>query len=146
MNCFRAWEDWAIYPQPYLIQLQNIFLGFAKAGEEETDTPEVSLSPRCRGDRCFVSPHQPEMLTNAIRQREFYAFVFLEEVSGEIDGAPLNRRLIDGLPMGKTPVDDIDGCPMGWDPLDGVPVDDIDGVPLNAPIDDIDGVPCESTV
>uniref|UniRef100_A0A096MA83 Zgc:163098 n=1 Tax=Poecilia formosa TaxID=48698 RepID=A0A096MA83_POEFO len=108
MTCFRAWEDWAIYPQPYLIQLQNIFLGIAKAGEEETETPE--------------------------------------EVSGEIDGAPLDRRLIDGLPMGKTPVDDIDGCPMGWDPLDGVPVDDIDGVPLNAPIDDIDGVPCESTV
>uniref|UniRef100_A0A3B5LMY1 Zgc:163098 n=1 Tax=Xiphophorus couchianus TaxID=32473 RepID=A0A3B5LMY1_9TELE len=100
MNCFRAWEDWAIYPQPYLIQLQNIFLGF--------------------------------MLTNTIRQSEFY-----------IDGAPLDRRLTDGLPMGKTPVDDIDGCPMGWDPLDGVPVDDIDGVPLNAPIDDIDGVPCD---
>ncbi|XP_032432798.1 U2 snRNP-associated SURP motif-containing protein isoform X1 [Xiphophorus hellerii] len=107
MNCFRAWEDWAIYPQPYLIQLQNIFLGFAKAGEEETETPE--------------------------------------EVSGEIDGAPLDRRLIDGLPLGKTPVDDIDGCPMGWDPLDGVPVDDIDGVPLNAPIDDIDGVPLDES-
>ncbi|XP_016532465.1 U2 snRNP-associated SURP motif-containing protein isoform X3 [Poecilia formosa] len=107
MTCFRAWEDWAIYPQPYLIQLQNIFLGIAKAGEEETETPE--------------------------------------EVSGEIDGAPLDRRLIDGLPMGKTPVDDIDGCPMGWDPLDGVPVDDIDGVPLNAPIDDIDGVPLDES-
>lgn len=48
--------------------------------------------------------------------------------------------------MGKTPIDDIDGCPIGWDPLDGVPVDDIDGVPLNAAIDDIDGVPCESTI
>ncbi|XP_008425961.1 U2 snRNP-associated SURP motif-containing protein isoform X2 [Poecilia reticulata] len=107
MNCFRAWEDWAIYPQPYLIQLQNIFLGFAKAGEEETETPEVA--------------------------------------SGEIDGAPLDRRLIDGLPIGKTPADDIDGCPMGWDPLDGVPVDDIDGVPLNAPIDDIDGVPLDES-
>ncbi|XP_014840586.1 PREDICTED: U2 snRNP-associated SURP motif-containing protein-like isoform X3 [Poecilia mexicana] len=107
MTCFRAWEDWAIYPQPYLIQLQNIFLGIAKAGEEETETPE--------------------------------------EVSGEIDGAPLDRRLIDGLPMGKTPADDIDGCPMGWDPLDGVPVDDIDGVPLNAPIDDIDGVPLDES-
>ncbi|KAM4727275.1 U2 snRNP-associated SURP motif-containing protein [Anableps anableps] len=106
MSCFRAWEDWAIYPQPYLIQLQNIFLGFAKA-EEDTETAE--------------------------------------EASCEIDGAPLDSRLIAGLPMGKTPVDDIDGCPMGWDPLDGVPVDDIDGVPLNAAIDDIDGVPLDES-
>uniref|UniRef100_A0A8C6L4M7 Zgc:163098 n=1 Tax=Nothobranchius furzeri TaxID=105023 RepID=A0A8C6L4M7_NOTFU len=84
MNCFRAWEDWAIYPEPYLIRLQNIFLGFVKAGEEEAETVEV--------------------------------------------------------------MDDIDGCPMGWDPLDGVPVDDLDGVPLATAIDDIDGIPCESTV
>ena len=43
-------------------------------------------------------------------------------------------------------MDDIDGCPMGWDSLDGVPVDDIDGVPLAASIDDIDGMPCECTI
>lgn len=41
MSCFRAWEDWAIYPEPYLIHLQNIFLGFAKAVEEETEPVEV---------------------------------------------------------------------------------------------------------
>lgn len=29
-------------------------------------------------------------------------------------------------------MDDIDGCPMGWDPLDGAPVDDIDGVPCES--------------
>lgn len=27
MNCFRAWEDWALYPMDFLIKLQNIFLG-----------------------------------------------------------------------------------------------------------------------
>lgn len=27
MNCFRAWEDWAIYPDQLLIRLQNCFLG-----------------------------------------------------------------------------------------------------------------------
>uniref|UniRef100_A0A8C8AA07 Zgc:163098 n=1 Tax=Oryzias sinensis TaxID=183150 RepID=A0A8C8AA07_9TELE len=104
MICFRAWEDWAIYPEPYLIHLQNIFLGFAKAGEEVTET--------------------------------------VEEESAEIDGAPLDRTAIDGLPLGRS-VDDIDGCPMGWDPLDGVPVDDIDGVPLGVSSDDIDGVPLD---
>ncbi|KAK5621499.1 hypothetical protein CRENBAI_004001 [Crenichthys baileyi] len=107
MNCFRAWEDWAIYPQPYLIQLQNIFLGFAKAGEEDIEATT--------------------------------------EVSSEIDGAPLDSTLIDGLPMQRTPVDDIDGCPLGWDPLDGVPVDDIDGVPLNAAVEDIDGLPLDES-
>ena len=27
MSCFRAWEDWAVYPNDFLINLQNIFLG-----------------------------------------------------------------------------------------------------------------------
>ena len=27
MGCFRAWEDWAVYPNEYLINLQNVFLG-----------------------------------------------------------------------------------------------------------------------
>uniref|UniRef100_A0A3P9CK96 Zgc:163098 n=1 Tax=Maylandia zebra TaxID=106582 RepID=A0A3P9CK96_9CICH len=107
MSCFRAWEDWAIYPQPYLIHLQNIFLGFAKAGEELAE--------------------------------------MAEEVSCDIDGAPMDSTPIDGIPLDRAPVDDLDGCPMGWDPLDGVPVDDIDGVPLGVTADDIDGMPCEST-
>lgn len=27
INCFRAWEDWAVYPEQHLIHLQNVFLG-----------------------------------------------------------------------------------------------------------------------
>ena len=35
MNCFRAWEDWALYPQDFLIKMQNIFLGFvASSGKD----------------------------------------------------------------------------------------------------------------
>ena len=30
MNCFRAWEDWALYPQVELIRFQNIFLGLVE--------------------------------------------------------------------------------------------------------------------
>ncbi|XP_030009734.1 U2 snRNP-associated SURP motif-containing protein isoform X2 [Sphaeramia orbicularis] len=101
MSCFRAWEEWAIYPEPYLIHLQNIFLGFAKVGEEMMETAE--------------------------------------EVSSDLDGAPMDGALLDRA------VDDLDGCPMGWDPLDGVPVDDIDGVPLGAAMDDIDGMPLEDS-
>lgn len=36
MSCFRAWEDWAIYPDPFLIKLQNIFLGLVNLpGDKE---------------------------------------------------------------------------------------------------------------
>ncbi|TRY72722.1 hypothetical protein TCAL_00982 [Tigriopus californicus] len=31
-GCFRAWEDWALYPQDFLIKLQNIFLGLIGSG------------------------------------------------------------------------------------------------------------------
>ena len=27
MHCFRAWEEWNVYPPDFLIHLQNIFLG-----------------------------------------------------------------------------------------------------------------------
>lgn len=42
MACFRAWEDWAIYPESFLIQLQNIFLGLIKPGEELPESTEVT--------------------------------------------------------------------------------------------------------
>lgn len=76
---------------------------------------------------------------------QIYVHVSLQEVSVDLDGAPMDSTLIGGLPLNRAPVDSLDGCPMGWDPLDGVPVDDIDGVPLGVVIDDIDGMPCEST-
>lgn len=98
ISCFRAWEEWAIYPEQYLIYLQNIFLGFTKADEEVIETAK--------------------------------------EGSSEVEGA-----FMDGRPLDRA--EDLDGCPLRWDPLDGEPVDDIDGVPLGATIDDIDGLPFE---
>ena len=46
MTCFRAWEDWAIYPEPFLIKLQNIFLGLVNIIEEketEVGTQRIRL-------------------------------------------------------------------------------------------------------
>ncbi|KAM6906950.1 U2 snRNP-associated SURP motif-containing protein [Xenentodon cancila] len=117
MNCFRAWEEWAIYPESYLIHLQNIFLGFAKAGEEVTAVVEDAsrgLDGAPLGSMC-------------------------------IDGLPLDRAPaddIDGCPLGwdaldGVPVDDIDGVPLGAsiDDIDGMPLDDgsapLPGVPLS---------------
>merc|ERR1740129_2424776 len=42
--CFRAWEDWALYPMDFLIKLQNIFLGLVSTEpepEEEERRPSV---------------------------------------------------------------------------------------------------------
>uniref|UniRef100_A0A665U1L0 Zgc:163098 n=1 Tax=Echeneis naucrates TaxID=173247 RepID=A0A665U1L0_ECHNA len=103
-SCFRAWEDWAIYPEPYLIHLQNIFLGFTKAGEELRETKEAASD--LDGAPMDNTP---------------------------IDGLPLDRAPaddLDGCPMGwdpldGVPVDDIDGVPLA------VAIDDIDGMPLD---------------
>ncbi|KAL0994066.1 hypothetical protein UPYG_G00117360 [Umbra pygmaea] len=106
MGCFRAWEDWAIYPESYLIQLQNIFLGLVKAGEEVIERVEVS-SPDLDG-----APLDGALLDGA-----------------PLDGAPLDD--LDGSPLAwdpasldGVPVDDIDGVPLG------APMDDIDGMPF----------------
>ncbi|XP_031427922.1 U2 snRNP-associated SURP motif-containing protein isoform X2 [Clupea harengus] len=117
MGCFRAWEDWAIYPESYLIQLQNIFLGLVKPGEEVIERIEVP-PPDLDGAPLDGIP---------------------------LDGIALDGMPLDGAPLDGTPLDDLDGSPMVWDPasLDGVPVDDIDGVPLGLALDDIDGMPLD---
>uniref|UniRef100_A0A3Q0KRB0 U2 snRNP-associated SURP motif-containing protein n=1 Tax=Schistosoma mansoni TaxID=6183 RepID=A0A3Q0KRB0_SCHMA len=45
MLCFRAWEDWAVYPNEFLIKLQNIFLGLvSEAVDYEADLSGVPLN------------------------------------------------------------------------------------------------------
>uniref|UniRef100_W5KC98 Zgc:163098 n=1 Tax=Astyanax mexicanus TaxID=7994 RepID=W5KC98_ASTMX len=111
MTCFRAWEDWAIYPESFLIQLQNIFLGLIKPGEEVIEQPEPP-SPDLDGAPLDGTP--------------------LDGV--EIDGTPLDD--LDGSPMpwdpqsiDGVPVDDLDGVPLG------PPMDDLDGVPFEESLD-----------
>lgn len=106
MSCFRAWEDWAVYPDPFLIKLQNIFLGLVNISEKEV--PLV------------VEPEPVEDLDGA-------------PLGEFVDGAPLED--VDGVPIDAVPIDGapIDGAPL--DDLDGVPIksidDDIDGIPLD---------------
>ena len=42
LGCIRAWEDWAIYSNEYLVRLQNMFLGLAKPNAE-TNNPKGFL-------------------------------------------------------------------------------------------------------
>ncbi|CAL8276617.1 unnamed protein product [Arctogadus glacialis] len=108
MGCFRAWEDWTIYPESYLLHLQNVFLGFTKAAEETADKAEGS-PPDLDG-----APLEGPLLDG--------------EVLDELDGAPLVWDPLDGVP-----VDDIDGVPLGVVPATAAAaaMDDIDGMPLD---------------
>uniref|UniRef100_A0A672RIJ6 U2 snRNP-associated SURP motif-containing protein n=1 Tax=Sinocyclocheilus grahami TaxID=75366 RepID=A0A672RIJ6_SINGR len=87
MSCFRAWEDWAVYPDPFLIKLQNIFLGLVKRSEDIDGAPIVE-----------------EELDGAP----------LDDVDGmPIDGAPVDGASLDdldGMPIKGTD-DDLDGIP-----------------------------------
>uniref|UniRef100_A0A8C5RZS0 U2 snRNP associated SURP domain containing n=1 Tax=Laticauda laticaudata TaxID=8630 RepID=A0A8C5RZS0_LATLA len=91
MTCFRAWEDWAIYPEPFLIKLQNIFLGLVNIIEEK-ETEEV-----------------PDDLDGAPIEEELDGAP-LEDVDGiPIDVTPIDD--LDGIPI-KSIDDDLDGVPL----------------------------------
>ncbi|EMP40345.1 U2 snRNP-associated SURP motif-containing protein [Chelonia mydas] len=91
MTCFRAWEDWAIYPEPFLIKLQNIFLGLVNIIEEK-EIEEV-----------------PDDLDGAPIEEELDGAP-LEDVDGiPIDAAPIDD--LDGIPI-KSLDDDLDGVPL----------------------------------
>ena len=44
MLCFRAWEEWNVFPHDFLIHLQNIFLGLATAYKEVPKPSAGSVS------------------------------------------------------------------------------------------------------
>lgn len=61
MSCFRAWEDWAVYPDPFLIKLQNIFLGLVNLAAEKEPVAiivEVNDTPTL-DDRLAVTYSSP---------------------------------------------------------------------------------------
>ncbi|KAK6299517.1 hypothetical protein J4Q44_G00295500 [Coregonus suidteri] len=129
MSCFRAWEDWAVYPDPFLIKLQNIFLGLVNlSAEKEVPTPNTVEKP-------LFEHLAPGLLAQP-------------EPVEDIDGAPIGED-VDGAPIGE----DVDGVPIGLDggamvggaPLDGavLRLDELDGVPIKALEEDIDGLPLD---
>uniref|UniRef100_A0A3Q1C1T8 U2 snRNP-associated SURP domain containing n=1 Tax=Amphiprion ocellaris TaxID=80972 RepID=A0A3Q1C1T8_AMPOC len=100
MSCFRAWEDWAVYPDPFLIKLQNIFLGLVNlAAEKEPAEVAEDIDGAPIGEYVDGTP--------------------LEDV----DGVPIDAGHIDGAPIDGAPLDDLDGVPIK--PME----EDIDGIP-----------------
>lgn len=37
LGCFRAWDDWAVYPDKLLIHFQNAFFGLVPDKQEEKE-------------------------------------------------------------------------------------------------------------
>ncbi|KAL8618876.1 hypothetical protein ACOMHN_000883 [Nucella lapillus] len=98
MACFRAWEDWAIYPLDFLINLQNIFLGLVLTKQQnQVESP---------GEEVVKSP-----------ERGFTDSMALED----LDGAPLDGGLMESKPLLQLPAEDLDGDEIGED-LDGLPL------------------------
>ncbi|XP_055935383.1 U2 snRNP-associated SURP motif-containing protein-like [Argiope bruennichi] len=102
VSCFRAWEDWAIYPSEFLIKLQNLFLGLvplSREGNEDSNSSQTTQVPN-------TDTEIPS--------------------SDDIDGVPLSTDDIDGVPL-EGPLsedrDDIDGVPLNED-LDGQPLEE----------------------
>lgn len=108
MSCFRAWEDWAVYPDPFLIKLQNIFLGLVNLSSEKEPVSVV------------VEPEPVEDIDGA-PIGEYVDSALLEDV----DGVPIDGGTIDGAPIDGAPLDDLDGVPIK--PME----EDIDGIPLD---------------
>ncbi|XP_032359938.1 U2 snRNP-associated SURP motif-containing protein isoform X2 [Etheostoma spectabile] len=108
MACFRAWEDWAVYPDPFLIKLQNIFLGLVNlSAEKEPPVVIVEAEPAEDIDGAPIV--------------EYVDSTLLEDV----DGVPIDAGPIDGAPIDGAPLDDLDGVPIK--PME----EDIDGIPLD---------------
>ncbi|XP_077987617.1 U2 snRNP-associated SURP motif-containing protein-like [Glandiceps talaboti] len=116
MTCFRAWEDWAVYPQDFLIRLQNVFLGLVPVAAIIKEEPKKPI----------IIPEVP-LIVHDIPEPE----------SVDIDGAPLDddsvldgepidgvliKEELDGLPIESTV--EFDGMPMKEEDLDGQPLDD----------------------
>ncbi|CAM9129984.1 unnamed protein product, partial [Lampetra fluviatilis] len=105
MSCFRAWEDWAVYPDSFLIKLQNVFLGLVRIND---DGKEVSVE-------VDGAPLDDDDVDGAPLEEE-------EEEGGGGEGPSRARG---AGPLDGAPLDDLDGLPMqAGDDIDGLPLDD----------------------
>ncbi|XP_072180358.1 U2 snRNP-associated SURP motif-containing protein-like [Diadema setosum] len=116
MACFRSWEDWAVYPNEFLVRLQNIFLGFIDHDTVKEEPKETVVEEE---DLDGIPFEDAEEKSEAKKEREARV---------DIDGVPLDElQDIDGAPL---PVEeageDLDGMPVDGDPINGAPLEEDD--------------------
>lgn len=116
MGCFRAWEDWTVYPDPFLIKLQNIFLGLVDLEEESKEL--------CKPQNIYLGLVEVEEIKEVSKR---------QPEPEDLDGTPVEDEL-DGAPL-----EDVDGVPIDL----SVVIDDLDGIPMKVLDDDLDGIPID---
>ncbi|XP_078738653.1 LOW QUALITY PROTEIN: U2 snRNP-associated SURP motif-containing protein [Lampetra fluviatilis] len=165
MSCFRAWEDWAVYPDSFLIKLQNVFLGLVRinddgkevsvAMEDDGDPPPAAgaiplgalplLGAAGGGGAAAATVAASLLMSLGVTMTTMAAAAGTEEV----DGAPLDDDDVDGAPLEEEEEEGGGGegpsRARGAGPLDGAPLDDLDGLPMQAG-DDIDGLPLDDAL
>ncbi|XP_071085782.1 U2 snRNP-associated SURP motif-containing protein-like [Haliotis cracherodii] len=92
MSCFRTWEDWAVYPNDYLINLQNVFLGLITPKEE----PEVEEKIEKPIVDYLDGAPLDDLDGLPLKDIEYIERKVIED----LDGAPLSDDL-DGMPLEK---------------------------------------------
>ena len=84
MSCFRAWENWTVYPEYMLIKLQNVFLGLEKyVGSDDDDDSDADDSADPEGTR-----------SGGLKAER------TDEVELDLDELQDNENL-DGIPLSK---------------------------------------------
>ncbi|CAG5128807.1 unnamed protein product, partial [Candidula unifasciata] len=95
MNCFRAWEDWAVYPNDFLINLQNIFLGLVLPVKQPEESPEHKEDKPVDIDGAPLEDVDGFPLSESAKPEP--------DIDGEelksVNGLPLSEPDIDGEPL-----------------------------------------------
>ncbi|XP_055330103.1 U2 snRNP-associated SURP motif-containing protein-like [Paramacrobiotus metropolitanus] len=102
MNCFRAWEDWALYPPKYLIKLQNVFLGL-----EPGDGSDVEEGSGIDGKPL---PPEPVNLTAVPPPSLVPSYM-----DADVDGVPIDED-VDGAPLEEPAAADTKPAPVAFAP------------------------------
>ncbi|CAH8476712.1 unnamed protein product [Heterobilharzia americana] len=92
MLCFRAWEDWAVYPNEFLIKLQNIFLGLVcEAIDDEADLAGVPLNLD-EDEQNLNSTKKVGFLNPDVEVLESQPLVQYDGDPLDVDGSPLDNE------------------------------------------------------
>jgi len=102
MSCFRAWEDWALYPMDFLISLQNVFLGLVGSSSPEPERPASGLG-------VVAAQHSGD------------------ETDEDVDGIPLDGAALLKAGGGAGPAKP-DRSPASDSSVDGAPIEAGNGV------------------
>ncbi|OWF40445.1 U2 snRNP-associated SURP motif-containing protein [Mizuhopecten yessoensis] len=125
MGCFRAWEDWAIYPNDYLINLQNIFLGLVPTKGVTTKLPGI--------DHSDIGEYPRKNDREEVRGRSPVAPKFLKSKWETVDDAELEAQAMTtskwDLLDNQEEEEEEEEKPQGevYEDIDGQPLDEEEG-------------------